>query len=188
MKGVEQLKFAGIKIKSGVLKNEAEQQNEVFLKHIATGKPFVVLKMAQSANGIIGCRGKSELFGGDLKKIFPVIVPGGSDSATIDNVFELLYLSGRSLPHAMMMLIPGAWEEDHLLDEKIRAFYRFHTCFMEPWDGPAAMAFTDGAKIGALLDRNGLRPARYLVTKNDLVIMASEVGVLDELMILPLIL
>jgi len=79
----------------------------------------------------------------------------------------------------MMMLIPGAWEENHLLDEKIRAFYRFHTCFMEPWDGPAAMAFTDGVKIGALLDRNGLRPARYLITKNDLVIMASEVGVLD---------
>ncbi|MDO8662115.1 MAG: glutamate synthase large subunit [Candidatus Omnitrophota bacterium] len=116
---------------------------------------------------------------GDLKKIFPVIVPGGSDSASIDNVFELLYLSGRSLPHAMMMLIPGAWEENQLLDEKIRGFYRFHTCLMEPWDGPAAIAFTDGTKIGALLDRNGLRPARYLVTKNDLVIMASEVGVLD---------
>ncbi|MDD5568289.1 MAG: glutamate synthase large subunit [Candidatus Omnitrophica bacterium] len=114
-----------------------------------------------------------------LKKIFPIIVPGGSDSATIDNVFELLYLSGRSLPHAMMMLIPGAWEENHLLDDKVRDFYRFHTCFMEPWDGPAAMAFTDGVKIGALLDRNGLRPARYLITKNDLVVMASEVGVLD---------
>ncbi|MFA5144433.1 MAG: glutamate synthase large subunit [Candidatus Omnitrophota bacterium] len=116
---------------------------------------------------------------GDLKKIFPVIVPGGSDSATIDNVFELLYLSGRSLPQAMMMLIPGAWEENHLLDEKIRSFYRFNTCSMEPWDGPAAMAFTDGVKIGALLDRNGLRPARYLVTKDNLVIMASEAGVLD---------
>ena len=123
---------------------------------------------------------KSKAFG-DLKKIFPVIVPGGSDSATIDNVFELLYLSGRSLPHSMMMLIPAAWEENHLLDEKVRDFYRFHTCLMEPWDGPAAMAFTDGVKIGALLDRNGLRPARYLVTKNDLVIMASEVGVLDVL-------
>ncbi|MFA5276764.1 MAG: glutamate synthase subunit alpha, partial [Candidatus Omnitrophota bacterium] len=115
----------------------------------------------------------------NIKKIFPVIVPNGSDSATIDNVFELLYLSGRSLPEAMMMLIPGAWEENHSLDDKIRAFYRFHTCFMEPWDGPAAMAFTDGVKIGALLDRNGLRPARYLVTKNDLVVMASETGVLD---------
>ena len=116
---------------------------------------------------------------GSLKKIFPIIVPGGSDSATIDNVFELLYLSARPLAHSMMMLIPGAWEENKLLDEKIKGFYRFHACFMEPWDGPAAMAFTDGAKIGALLDRNGLRPARYLVTKNDLVVMASEVGVLD---------
>ena len=116
---------------------------------------------------------------GDLKKIFPTIVPGGSDSASIDNAFELLYLSGRSLPHVMMMLIPGAWEQNYLLDEKIRAFYRYHACLMEPWDGPAAMAFTDGLKIGALLDRNGLRPARYLVTKDDRVIMASEVGVLD---------
>jgi len=115
----------------------------------------------------------------DLKKIFPVIVPGGSDSAAIDNVFELLYLSGRSLPHSMMMLIPGAWEQNFLLDEKIKAFYRYHACLMEPWDGPAAIAFTDGVKIGALLDRNGLRPARYLVTKDGLVIMASEVGVLD---------
>ncbi|MDD5196025.1 MAG: glutamate synthase large subunit [Candidatus Omnitrophica bacterium] len=115
----------------------------------------------------------------DLKKVFPIIVPGGSDSAAIDNIFELLYLSGRSLPHTMMMLIPGAWEGNRLLDEKIKGFYRFHACFMEPWDGPAAMAFTDGEKIGAILDRNGLRPARYLVTKNDLAIMASEVGVLD---------
>ncbi|MDD5027189.1 MAG: glutamate synthase large subunit, partial [Candidatus Omnitrophica bacterium] len=121
---------------------------------------------------------RSKAFG-DLKKVFPIIVPGGSDSAAIDNVFELLYLSGRPLPHTMMMLIPGAWEGNRLFSEKMKGFYRFHTCFMEPWDGPAAMAFTDGEKIGAILDRNGLRPARYLVTKNDLAIMASEVGVLD---------
>ncbi|MEW6100929.1 MAG: glutamate synthase large subunit [Candidatus Omnitrophota bacterium] len=122
---------------------------------------------------------KSELFKGDLKKILPVIVPGGSDSATIDNVFELLTLSGRSLEHVMLMLIPGAWEENTFLDEKIKDFYKYHNCFMEPWDGPAAIAFTDGTKIGASLDRNGLRPARYIVTKKDLVVMASEVGVLD---------
>ena len=122
---------------------------------------------------------KSKVFGADLKKTFPIIVPGGSDSATIDNVFELLTLNGRSLPHAMMMLIPAAWEQNTFLDEKVRGFYKFHTCFMEPWDGPAAIAFTDGTRIGAVLDRNGLRPARYIVTKKDFVVMASEVGVLD---------
>jgi glutamate synthase domain-containing protein 2/glutamate synthase domain-containing protein 1/glutamate synthase domain-containing protein 3 len=122
---------------------------------------------------------QSKLFGKDIRKIMPVIVPGGSDSATIDNVFELLTLSGRSLPHAMMMLIPGAWENNNLIDKKVRSFYQYHTCFMEPWDGPAAIAFTDGEVIGAVLDRNGLRPARYIVTKKDLVVMASEVGVLD---------
>jgi glutamate synthase domain-containing protein 2/glutamate synthase domain-containing protein 1/glutamate synthase domain-containing protein 3 len=122
---------------------------------------------------------KSELFGGDLKKTFPVIVPGGSDSATIDNVFELLTLSGRSLSQAMSMLIPSAWERNNLLTSKVRAFYQYHTCLMEPWDGPAAIAFTDGQSIGAVLDRNGLRPCRYIVTKKDWVVMASEVGVLD---------
>ncbi|MDP2044184.1 MAG: glutamate synthase central domain-containing protein, partial [Candidatus Omnitrophota bacterium] len=122
---------------------------------------------------------KSELFGADLKKIFPVIVPGGSDSATIDNVFELLTLSGRSLAHAISMLIPCAWEQDNLLARNVKAFYKYHTCLMEPWDGPAAMAFTDGVSIGAVLDRNGLRPCRYIVTKDDFVVMASEVGVLD---------
>ncbi len=121
----------------------------------------------------------SELFKGDLKKVLPVIVPGGSDSATIDNVFELLTLSGRSLPHAISMLIPSAWEQNNLLDEKVRAFHEYHTCLMEPWDGPAAIAFTDGESIGAVLDRNGLRPCRYIVTKKDFVVMASEVGVLD---------
>jgi glutamate synthase domain-containing protein 2/glutamate synthase domain-containing protein 1/glutamate synthase domain-containing protein 3 len=122
---------------------------------------------------------KSNVLGKELNEIFPIIVPGGSDSATIDNVFELLVLAGRSLPHAMMMLIPAAWEQNPFLDEKVRGFYKYHSCFMEPWDGPAAIAFTDGTRIGAVLDRNGLRPARYIVTKQDLVVMASEVGVLD---------
>jgi glutamate synthase domain-containing protein 2/glutamate synthase domain-containing protein 1/glutamate synthase domain-containing protein 3 len=122
---------------------------------------------------------KSSLFDREIKKIKPIIVPGGSDSATIDNCFELLVLSGRSLSHAMMMLIPQAWEQNNSLNKKIIDFYKYHACFMEPWDGPAAIAFTDGLRVGACLDRNGLRPARYIVTKNDLVIMASEVGVLD---------
>jgi glutamate synthase (NADPH/NADH) large chain len=108
-----------------------------------------------------------------------VIRPGGSDSACLDNVFELLVLSGRSLPHAMMMLIPGAWEHNEQMKKEVRDFYKYHACFMEPWDGPAAIAFTDGKHIGAVLDRNGLRPARYIVTKSGTVVMASEVGVLD---------
>ncbi|MDD5465842.1 MAG: glutamate synthase large subunit [Candidatus Omnitrophica bacterium] len=122
---------------------------------------------------------KSQLFGQDLKKIFPVIVPGGSDSAAIDNVFELLTLSGRSLTQAISMLIPAAWEQNNLLTQEVRAFHKYHTCLIEPWDGPAAMVFTDGISIGAVLDRNGLRPCRYIVTKDDFVVMASEVGVLD---------
>jgi glutamate synthase domain-containing protein 2/glutamate synthase domain-containing protein 1/glutamate synthase domain-containing protein 3 len=122
---------------------------------------------------------ESELFGKDINKLKPVIVPGGSDSATIDNVFELLVLAGRSLPHAMMMLIPQAWERNNAMDKKLKDFYKFNACFMEPWDGPAAIAFTDGMRIGAVLDRNGLRPARYIITKKDIVVMASEVGVLD---------
>ncbi|HTY44677.1 MAG TPA: glutamate synthase large subunit [Patescibacteria group bacterium] len=122
---------------------------------------------------------RSQVFGADLEKMYPVIVPGGSDSAALDNAFELLLLSGRSLAHTMMMLIPAAWEQDKLLDPRQKDFYEYHACFMEPWDGPAAIAFTDGLRIGAVLDRNGLRPARYLVTKNDFVVMASEVGVLD---------
>jgi len=129
----------------------------------------------QARQGIL----ESRLFGKDLKRIFPVIVPGGSDSAAIDNVFELLVLGGRPLAHAMMMLIPSAWEQNELMDKKLKQFYQYHACFMEPWDGPAAIAFTDGTNVGAVLDRNGLRPARYLVTKDDLVVMASEVGVLD---------
>ncbi len=108
-----------------------------------------------------------------------VILPGGSDSAALDNVLELLVLSGRSLPHAIMMLIPQAWEHNPQIDKKLKDFYRYHACFMEPWDGPAAVAFTDGTRVGAVLDRNGLRPARYVVTSDDEVIMASEVGVID---------
>jgi len=122
---------------------------------------------------------KSVLFGRKIKEILPVVVPGGSDSAGIDNVFELLALSGRPLAHAMMMLIPIAWEHDTSLSKKVKDFYKYHSCLMEPWDGPAAIAFTDGSSVGAVLDRNGLRPARYIITKNDLAVMASEVGVLD---------
>ena len=114
----------------------------------------------------------------DIKKLFPIVMPGGSDSAILDNVVELLYMSGRSLPHAMAMLIPEAWDGDPSMPPAKRAFYEYHASLIEPWDGPAAIAFTDGRVIGATLDRNGLRPARYLVTNDDLVIMASETGVL----------
>ncbi|HEV8725859.1 MAG TPA: glutamate synthase large subunit [Candidatus Binatia bacterium] len=121
----------------------------------------------------------SELFGDDLKKVFPIIQEDGSDSAKFDNCLEFLALSGRSLPHAVMMMIPEPWENHESMDEKKRAFYEYHSSLMEPWDGPASIAFTDGLVVGAVLDRNGLRPSRYYVTKDDLVIMASEVGVLD---------
>lgn len=122
---------------------------------------------------------RSPYFDQDIEKLKPIIVPGGSDSASLDNVLELLLLAGRSLPHAMMMLIPSAWEQNDLMDENLRAFHKYHACLMEPWDGPASIALTDGTRIGAVLDRNGLRPARYIVTKDERVIMASEVGVLD---------
>ena len=121
---------------------------------------------------------KSDLFGNDIKKIIPVINTDGSDSAQFDNCVELLVMAGRELPHAMMMMIPEPWENHESMDPERRAFYEFHSCLMEPWDGPASMAFTDGQIIGACLDRNGLRPSRYYVTKDDLVIMASEAGVL----------
>jgi glutamate synthase (ferredoxin) len=121
----------------------------------------------------------SELFGDDLKKLLPVIEQSGSDSAMFDNALELLVLAGRSLPHAVMMMIPEPWTGDlHMSPEK-KAFYEYHSCLMEPWDGPASIAFTDGVRVGAVLDRNGLRPSRYYVTRDGLVIMASEVGVLD---------
>ncbi|HPT50335.1 MAG TPA: glutamate synthase large subunit [Accumulibacter sp.] len=120
----------------------------------------------------------SPLLGADLEKIWPLIYPGQSDSASFDNALELLVMGGYSLAHAMMMLIPEAWESHTLMDEKRGAFYKYHAAMIEPWDGPAAVAFTDGRQIGATLDRNGLRPARYLVTDDDLVVMASEAGVL----------
>jgi glutamate synthase (NADPH/NADH) large chain len=120
----------------------------------------------------------SPLFGEDLEKIWPLIYDGQSDSASFDNALELLVMGGYSLAHAMMMLIPEAWAGNPLMDEERRAFYEYHMALMEPWDGPAAVAFTDGRQIGATLDRNGLRPARYLVTDDDLVVMSSEIGVL----------
>ncbi|MCL4801480.1 MAG: glutamate synthase subunit alpha, partial [Burkholderiales bacterium] len=120
----------------------------------------------------------SPVLGKDLDKVWPLIYPGQSDSASFDNALELLVMGGYSLAHAMMMLIPEAWEGHTLMDERRRAFYEYHAAMMEPWDGPAAIAFTDGRQIGATLDRNGLRPARYLVTDDDLVVMASETGVL----------
>jgi glutamate synthase (ferredoxin) len=122
---------------------------------------------------------ESELFGEDVSKIPPVVNPNGSDSAMFDNVLELLVLAGRSLPHAIMMMIPEPWSKNAQMDDARRAFYQYHSSLMEPWDGPASIAFTDGRKIGAILDRNGLRPSRYYVTTDDLVIMASEAGVLE---------
>ena len=122
---------------------------------------------------------ESPLFGDDLKKVFPVIAPGGSDSANFDNAVELLFQAGRSLPHVMAMLIPEAWAGNPHMKNGKRAFYEYHASLMEPWDGPAAIGFTDGRVIGATLDRNGLRPGRYVVTNDDLVVMASEAGVLD---------
>ena len=120
----------------------------------------------------------SELFGNDISKLWPISYEGQSDTACFDNALEFLVQGGYSLAHAMMMLIPEAWAGNPLMDEERRAFYEYHAALMEPWDGPAAMAFTDGRQIGATLDRNGLRPARYLVTDDGLVVMASEMGVL----------
>jgi glutamate synthase (ferredoxin) len=120
----------------------------------------------------------SDLFGEDLKRALPVINTNGSDSAMFDNCLELLVLAGRSLPHAVMMMVPEPWENHEGMSKEKRAFYEYHACLMEPWDGPAAVAFTDGRSIGAVLDRNGLRPCRYYITSDDLVIMASEAGVL----------
>ncbi|MDX2100356.1 MAG: glutamate synthase large subunit, partial [Leptolyngbyaceae cyanobacterium bins.59] len=121
---------------------------------------------------------ESELFGEDLKKAQPVININGSDSTIFDNALELLVLSGRSLPHAVMMMIPEPWTAHESMSDEKKAFYEYHSCLMEPWDGPASIAFTDGTMMGAVLDRNGLRPSRYYVTHDDLVIMASEAGVL----------
>jgi glutamate synthase domain-containing protein 2/glutamate synthase domain-containing protein 1/glutamate synthase domain-containing protein 3 len=121
----------------------------------------------------------SPLYDGKIDKLYPVIVPGGSDSASLDNAVEFLFQSGRSLPHVMAMLIPEAWAGNPDMDPKKRAFYEYHASLMEPWDGPASVCFTDGRVVGATLDRNGLRPGRYIVTKDDLVVLASEAGVIE---------
>jgi len=121
----------------------------------------------------------SRVFGDDLQKVLPVIDLEGSDSSMFDNVLELLYLAGRSLPHALMMMVPEPWSRHESMSPLRRAFYEYHSCLMEPWDGPASIAFTDGIRIGAILDRNGLRPARWVETKDGLVVMASEIGVLE---------
>jgi glutamate synthase domain-containing protein 2/glutamate synthase domain-containing protein 1/glutamate synthase domain-containing protein 3 len=121
----------------------------------------------------------SELFGEDLAKILPVVTQGNSDSATFDNVLELLMLAGRSLPHAVMMMIPEAYRNREDLPEELKGFYAFHSCLMEPWDGPASVAFTDGRVVGATLDRNGLRPGRWVITKDGHVVLGSEIGLLD---------
>src|ERR1700691_4463178 len=122
---------------------------------------------------------ETSLIEGDLSRVYPICTPGASDSASFDEVLELLHLGGRSLPHAVLMMIPEAWENHTTMDRERRAFYRYHASLMEPWDGPAAVCFTDGTVVGAVLDRNGLRPARYWVTDDGLVVLASEVGVLD---------
>jgi glutamate synthase (NADPH/NADH) large chain len=121
----------------------------------------------------------SDLIPGDLKRLFPIVEMSGSDSASFDEVLELLYLGGRSLPHAVLMMIPEAWENHATMPQNRRDFYAFHASMMEPWDGPACVTFTDGHQVGAVLDRNGLRPSRYWVTKDGMVVLASEVGVLD---------
>jgi glutamate synthase domain-containing protein 2/glutamate synthase domain-containing protein 1/glutamate synthase domain-containing protein 3 len=121
---------------------------------------------------------QSEQFGDELQKMFPILTESGSDSATLDNMIQFLVVNGRSLPHAMLMAVPEAWQNHTLMDPDLKAFYEYHACLMEPWDGPASISFTNGTIIGAVLDRNGLRPSRYYVTKDDMVIMASEVGVL----------
>ena len=121
---------------------------------------------------------RSEAFGDELQKLFPIVTESGSDSATLDNMIQFLAVNGRSLPHAVLMAVPEAWQNNAAMDPDLRAFYEYHACLMEPWDGPASISFTNGSMIGAVLDRNGLRPSRYYVTKDDVVIMASEVGVL----------
>jgi len=122
---------------------------------------------------------KSDLIPGDLERLFPIVENSGSDSASFDEVLELLYLGGRSLPHAVLMMIPEAWENHATMSHKRRDFYAFHSTMMEPWDGPACVTFTDGFQVGAVLDRNGLRPSRFWITKGGMVVLASEAGVLD---------
>ncbi len=122
---------------------------------------------------------ESDLIPGDLKRLFPIVNNSGSDSASFDEVLELLYLGGRSLPHSILMMIPEAWENHTTMPQDLKNFYAFHSALMEPWDGPACVTFTDGKQVGAVLDRNGLRPSRFWVTKDGLVVLSSEVGVLD---------
>ncbi|HWH98915.1 MAG TPA: glutamate synthase central domain-containing protein, partial [Propionibacteriaceae bacterium] len=121
----------------------------------------------------------SDVIPGNLERLFPICTPDASDSASFDEVVELLHLAGRSLPHAMLMMIPEAWENNEDMDQARRDFYAFHSCLMEPWDGPAGVVFTDGTVVGGVLDRNGLRPGRFWVTDDGLVVLASEAGVLD---------
>ena len=120
---------------------------------------------------------KSELLGSDLQKILPIIEPGKSDSASFDNALEMLVMCGRSLPHALAMMIPESWNDKNPISDELKSFYEYHSTFMEPWDGPASMVFTDGRYIGGTLDRNGLRPSRYVITTDDMIVMGSEVGV-----------
>ena len=122
---------------------------------------------------------KSDVLGENMEDLFPIILPGKSDSASMDMSVELLTLTGRSLPEAMMMTIPEAWEKDEQMPPKRRAFYQYNACIMEAWDGPASVPFTDGDYIGALLDRNGFRPSRYTITKSGKLVMSSEVGVIE---------
>ena len=150
--------------------------------------PFRSLAHNGEINTVIGNRNRlraaegsmrTDVFGEDFERLLPVATPGGSDSAALDEALELLHLAGRSLPHALMMLIPEPWENDESMDPKLRAFYEFHSALQEPWDGPASVVFTDGTQVGARLDRNGLRPLRYWITQDDLVILGSETGLVD---------
>lgn len=150
-------------------------------------QPFRLLAHNGEINTIRGNRGWMEAREsvlstptlGDIKEIRPIIQPGMSDSASLDNVLEFLVMSGLSLPHAMAMLVPESFNEKNPISEDLKAFYEYHSILMEPWDGPAALLFSDGRFAGGMLDRNGLRPARYLITKNDMMVVASEVGVMD---------
>src|SRR5881397_1616628 len=121
----------------------------------------------------------SDVIPGELKRLFPIITPDASDSATFDEVLELLHLGGRSLPHAVLMMIPEAWENHAEMDPARQAFYEFHSTLMEAWDGPASVTFSDGTLVGVVLDRNGLRPGRFWVTESGFVVLSSESGVLD---------
>ncbi len=122
---------------------------------------------------------KSELFDGSITEVLPVIEPGKSDSASLDNAIEFLIMAGRTLPHALMMLIPESWNNKNPISRELKSFYEYHAAFMESWDGPASIVFCDGRFVGGTLDRNGLRPSRYIITKNDIIVMGSEVGVQD---------